>query len=118
MSRNTWQTHIEKDKFDKLCNIPTEDRIKLVYEWIKTGKLTLGQFSFLCEELLLGSQKEKHMTKFIAKINGFSITQRMVGHKDTYFMAYRKNDDGADKLFTAKRLGDLENEINKKFPVV
>tara|TARA_R100000951_G_scaffold83628_1_gene71384 strand:- start:200 stop:367 length:168 start_codon:yes stop_codon:yes gene_type:complete len=55
MSRNTWQTHIEKDKFDKLCNIPTEDRIRLVYEWIKTGKLTLGQFSFLCEELLLGS---------------------------------------------------------------
>ena len=58
------------------------------------------------------------MTKFIAKINGFSITQRMVGHKDTYFYAYRKNDNGADKLFTAKRLGDLENEINKKFPVV
>ena len=55
MSRNTWQTHIEKDKFDKLCNIPTEDRIKLIYEWIKTGELTLGQFSFLCEELLLGS---------------------------------------------------------------
>ena len=58
------------------------------------------------------------MTRFIAKINGFSITQRMVGHKDTYFVAYRKNDKGADKLFTAKRLGDLENKINKDFPVV
>ena len=58
------------------------------------------------------------MTKFITKINGFSITQRMVGHKDTYFVAYRKNDNGADKVFTSLRLSYLENKINKEFPVV
>ena len=57
------------------------------------------------------------MTKFITKINGFSITQRMVGHKDTYFMAYRKNNNGADKVFTAKRLSYLENKIKKDFPI-
>ena len=45
----------EKDKFDKLCNMPTTDRIKLVYQWIKTGDITLRQFEFICEELLLGS---------------------------------------------------------------
>jgi len=55
------------------------------------------------------------MTKFITKINGFSITQRMVGHKDTYFVAYRKNDNGADKVFTSLRLSYLENKINKEF---
>ena len=55
------------------------------------------------------------MTKFIAKINGFSITQRMIGHKDTYFMAYRKNNNGTLKLFTAKRLSYLENKIKKEF---
>jgi len=57
------------------------------------------------------------MTKFIAKINGFSITQRMIGHKDTYFMAYRKNNNGADKLFTAKRLSYLENKVKDISPV-
>jgi hypothetical protein len=30
-------------------------------------------------------------------------------------MAYRKNDKGADKLFTAKRLSYLENKIKKEF---
>ena len=55
------------------------------------------------------------MTKFITKINGFSITQRMVGHKDTYFVAYRKNDNGADKVFTSLRLSYLENKIKKEF---
>ena len=54
------------------------------------------------------------MTKFITKINGFSITQRMVGHKDTYFVAYRKNDNGADKVFTSLRLSYLENKIKKE----
>jgi len=57
------------------------------------------------------------MTKFITKINGFSITQRMVGHKDTYFVAYRKNDNGADKLFVSTRLSYLENKITKEFSV-
>ena len=55
MSRNTWQRHMDKDDFDKLCNMPTTDRIQLVYEWIKTGHLTLKEFEFVCEELLLGS---------------------------------------------------------------
>ena len=55
------------------------------------------------------------MTKFIAKVNGFTITQRMVGHKDTYFFAYRKNDNGADKLFVSTRLSYLENKIKKEF---
>ena len=55
------------------------------------------------------------MTKFIAKINGFSITQRAVGHKDAYFMAYRKNDNGVVERFCNKRLSDLENKIIKQF---
>ena len=55
------------------------------------------------------------MTKFIAKINGFIITQRAVGHKDAYFMAYRKNDNGVVERFCNKRLSDLENKIIKQF---
>ena len=61
------------------------------------------------------------MTKFIAKVNGFTITQRLVGHKDTYYVAYRKgfseddfvneNYNNNDKVFTAKRLSYLENKI-------
>lgn len=53
----------------------------------------------------------KTMTKFIAKVNGFTITQRLVGHKDTYYVAYRQNNNGSDKVFTAKRLSYLENKV-------
>ena len=56
------------------------------------------------------------MTKFIAKVNGFTITQRLVGHKDTYYVAYRKNDNGSDKVFTAKRLSYLENKVKDQSP--
>jgi hypothetical protein len=55
MSRNTWQTVMDRDRYDKLLNLPTEDRISLVFEWIKTGTLTKKEFTFICEELLLGS---------------------------------------------------------------
>ena len=67
------------------------------------------------------------MTKFIAKVNGFTITQRLVGHKDTYYVAYRKgfsvddfvneNYNNNDKVFTAKRLSALENKVKTLPPV-
>jgi hypothetical protein len=52
VSRNTWQTVMDRDRYDKLLNLPTEDRISLVFEWIT---LTKKEFTFICEELLLGS---------------------------------------------------------------
>jgi hypothetical protein len=42
MSRNTWQTVMDRDRYDKLLNLPTET-------------LTKKEFTFICEELLLGS---------------------------------------------------------------
>ena len=66
------------------------------------------------------------MTKFIAKVNGFTITQRLVGHEDTYYVAYRKgfsvdnlineNYNNNDKVFTAKRLSALENKVKDQSP--
>jgi len=50
MEKTMFKTYIEKDKFDKLCDLPTTDRIRLVYEWIKTGQITLRQFEFICEQ--------------------------------------------------------------------
>ena len=46
------------------------------------------------------------MTKFIAKVNGFRITQRLVGDKDTYFVAER----GGVIEFRGKRLSYVEKK--------
>ena len=46
---------MDKDLLDKLYNIPMDDRIKLVFQWIKTDTISLKEFEFVCEELLLGS---------------------------------------------------------------
>ena len=61
------------------------------------------------------------MTKRITRINGFTITQHLIGHEDTYYVAYRKgfsvddfvneNYNNNDKVFTAKRLSALENKV-------
>jgi hypothetical protein len=57
-------------------------------------------------------------TKHIATVNGFTITQRLIGHKDTYFVAHRKGQNGAtDTVFTAKRLSYLENKVKDISPV-
>jgi len=56
------------------------------------------------------------MTKLIRRINGFTITQHLIGHEDTYYIAYRKNDNGSDKVFTAKRLSYLENKVKDQSP--
>jgi len=45
------------------------------------------------------------MTKFIAKVNGFTITQRLVGSKDTYFVAKR-----GSIVHTGKRLNYVEKQ--------
>lgn len=45
------------------------------------------------------------MTKFIAKVNGFTITQRLVGDKDTYFVAVR-----GSVVHTGKRLSYVEKK--------
>ena len=45
------------------------------------------------------------MTKFIARVNGFTITQRLVGEKETYFVAKR---DAI--IHTGKRLSYVEKK--------
>jgi hypothetical protein len=44
--------HMDDDRYKKLCDIQVEDRVKLVFEWVKTGVVTLKEFQFICEELL------------------------------------------------------------------
>ena len=45
------------------------------------------------------------MTKFIARVNGFTITQRLVGEPETYFVAKR---DAV--IHTGKRLSYVEKK--------
>jgi len=45
---------MNNEMWKKLKNMCMEDRIRLVYEWVKTGKINLRDFHEICESLLLG----------------------------------------------------------------
>ena len=46
---------MDQDRYRRLCNLCVEQRRTVVFEWIKTGVITLQDFDLICDELLLGS---------------------------------------------------------------
>jgi hypothetical protein len=44
---------IRRDRYNKLREIPTPERRKLIFQWIKTRQIDLKEFEFYCKECLL-----------------------------------------------------------------